>query len=132
MFVQVCSRGSPLDVVVGVFRALTLKISITLCTSCCLPLKLACKRAALDDNPNVNPEHFYDYNSLMQQAMMRQIVGTRAEASVAEQNHNCSPILSHSRQIFRSAIHPIRWHRRCPRTEAASMVVCLSFARALN
>ena len=26
--------------------------------------------------------------------MMRNIVGTRAEAPVAEQNHNCSPILS--------------------------------------
>ena len=25
---------------------------------------------------------------------MRQIVGTRAEAEVAEQNHNCSPMLS--------------------------------------
>ena len=27
-------------------------------------------------------------------AMMRNIVGTRAEAPVGEQNHNCSPILS--------------------------------------
>ena len=27
-------------------------------------------------------------------AMMKHIVGTRAEAPVAEQNHNCSPILS--------------------------------------
>ena len=27
-------------------------------------------------------------------AMIRNIVGTRAEAPVAEQNHNCSPILS--------------------------------------
>jgi hypothetical protein len=27
-------------------------------------------------------------------AMMRSIVGTRAEAPVGEQNHNCSPILS--------------------------------------
>ena len=33
-------------------------------------------------------------HQLLACAMMRNIVGTRAEASVAEQNHNCSPILS--------------------------------------
>ena len=57
----------------------------------------------------MNPEHFYDYNSLMQQAMIRKIVGTRAEASVTEQNHNCSPILS---QVC------------CRRTPLDSVVAC--------
>ena len=31
---------------------------------------------------------------LLARAVMRNIVGTRAEAPAAEQNHNCSPILS--------------------------------------
>ena len=38
-------------------------------------------------------------------AMMISSVGTRAEASVAEQNHTCSPILSSGHRMFSVDVH---------------------------
>ena len=43
-------------------------------------------------------------------AMMRNIVGTRAEAPVCEQNHNCSPILSAGWVIVLPDLDVVRQH----------------------